>query len=78
MKIRKISKGFGARYGFGLKKKVDLISSTYKNIFQKCPKCNKKKVKRIAFGIWKCKWKKCSHKFSGGAYMINYYEKTKF
>ncbi len=33
---------------------------------QKCPRCEKKLLKRINTGVWKCK--SCGSTFAGGAY----------
>ncbi len=56
---------FGARYGFGIKKRVLKIESILKKK-QKCPFCFKKSVKRISAGIWYCK--SCNSKFAAKAY----------
>ncbi len=67
MKTKKvhIAGKFGARYG----KK---IKDTYKSVMKKqkalyhCPKCGKKKVKRVGYALWECQ--ACGYKFAGGAY----------
>ena len=63
----KLTGKFGARYGRGIKKK---INSTEQSSHAKyvCPKCNKKTIKRISAGIWKCR--KCNAKIAGGAYSL--------
>lgn len=59
-------KRFGARYGRKAKKKIAKIESVLRKK-QKCPYCNKNKVKRVAFGIWYCRG--CTKKFTGKAYV---------
>ena len=56
---------FGARYGFGLKKRILKVESIQKKT-HKCPYCLKKSVKRLATGIWYCT--KCKSKFAAKAY----------
>lgn len=58
---------FGVRYGPKLKNKISELEKIYRN-WQLCPYCHKKKVKRIAAGIWSCR--KCKAKFSGRAYEV--------
>lgn len=67
---KKIStiKRFGTRYGRTYKHKLGMIERIQKESTL-CPYCLKKKVKRIAMGIWKCT--KCSAKFTGKAYTIS-------
>jgi len=57
---------FGARYGKGIRDKVKEIEIQYKHRRLKCPFCNYKAVKRVAYGIWKCN--KCGKVFAGKAY----------
>ncbi len=67
MKTKKlgIAATFGPRYG----KKV---RDTYRDVMKKqkalyiCPKCGKKKVKRIGYALWECQ--ACGYRFAGGAY----------
>ncbi len=67
MKTKKVHAAgkFGSRYG----KKV---RDTYKSVIKKqtalyeCPKCGKKKVKRIGYALWECQ--ACGYRFAGGAY----------
>lgn len=61
------TKRFGARYGRTLKEKLGKIEAEKRNS-KTCPFCLKKKVSRIAAGIWFCK--KCNRKFTGGAYSL--------
>ncbi len=61
------TKRFGARYGRTIKEKIGKIDEARKNS-RLCPYCLKKKVSRIASGIWYCG--KCNKKFTGGAYSI--------
>ncbi len=56
---------FGSRYGRTVRSKVSKVESRLKQWHQ-CPHCLRKRVKRIATGIWQCK--KCEVKFAGGAY----------
>lgn len=57
---------FGTRYGNTLRKKVSDIEK-YSRAKFKCPFCAKdKKVKRVAYGIWKCN--SCEKVFVGKAY----------
>ena len=57
---------FGARYG---KKVRDRYRDTLKKqkAEYQCPKCGKKKVKRIGYALWECQ--SCGYKFAGGAYV---------
>ncbi|MEK6841174.1 MAG: 50S ribosomal protein L37ae [Nanoarchaeota archaeon] len=58
---------FGARYGRRLRQKVAEIEKKLKQ-WHKCPYCNKKRVRRLAAGIWFCK--SCKSKFTGKAYEV--------
>jgi large subunit ribosomal protein L37Ae len=61
-----ISKSFGARYGFTLRKKYDEIMQRRYQLHE-CPSCKTKgKVVRISVGIWYCR--KCNAKWAGYAY----------
>ena len=57
---------FGPRYGRTIRSKVALIESKLR-IWHLCPNCARKRVKRVAAGIWQCR--KCNYKFAGKAYM---------
>lgn len=59
--------GFGARYGASLRQRTTNAVKNQKT-WQKCPHCSKKRVKRIAYGIWQCR--ACDTKFAGRAYEI--------
>ncbi|MBI4440320.1 50S ribosomal protein L37ae [Candidatus Woesearchaeota archaeon] len=61
------TKRFGARYGRKTKLKVSLIEAERRKK-QRCPFCLKEKVKRVAYGIWKCG--ACNSKFAGKAYTV--------
>lgn len=54
-----------ARYGVKLRKKHAEVKKKQKQDYV-CPKCGKKKVKRIDFAQWECK--ACDVVFAGGAY----------
>ena len=56
---------FGSRYGRTVRTKVSKVESKLKQ-WHDCPHCFKKRVKRVAAGIWHCR--KCGVKFAGGAY----------
>ncbi|MBS3146586.1 50S ribosomal protein L37ae [Candidatus Woesearchaeota archaeon] len=58
---------FGVRYGRTTRKKIADIEALYRG-YHKCTNCNKKRVKRIAFGIWKCY--NCDLKFARKAYLF--------
>ncbi|MBD3259352.1 50S ribosomal protein L37ae [Candidatus Woesearchaeota archaeon] len=58
---------FGVRYGRTLRKKYQLIENLQRKA-QKCPYCEKVKVKRVAKGIFQCK--SCNAKFTGKAYHL--------
>lgn len=61
-------KRYGSRYGRHLRDKVAEIESGYRGR-SKCPYCGKKRVKRLAVGIWKCN--SCDNKFTGRAYGLS-------
>jgi len=54
-----------ARYGVKLRKKLAEVRKKQKQAFL-CPKCGKKKVRRIDFALWKCR--ACGVLFAGGAF----------
>ena len=65
-KISNTAGRFGPRYGNMLRKKVNDVESTSR-AKHKCPYCGKiGKVKRQAYGIWKCS--ACEKVFVGKAY----------
>jgi large subunit ribosomal protein L37Ae len=57
---------FGVRYGRKIRKAIAEIEGKTKAI-HKCPKCERKSVRRIGTGIWKCS--KCGFTFGGGTYI---------
>ncbi len=57
---------FGSRYGVGIKKRVLKVEEKQKNLAP-CPFCGFEKISRKAAGLFECK--KCSAKFTGGAYV---------
>ncbi|MBS3052487.1 MAG: 50S ribosomal protein L37Ae [Candidatus Aenigmarchaeota archaeon] len=56
---------YGVRYGRKVKVAINKIEQKQKQKHT-CPVCKKDSVKRVVAGIWQCR--KCSAKFSGGAY----------
>lgn len=54
---------YGSRYGIRIRRKTLAVE---KKKTKECPYCNRKQLKRVASGIWKCN--KCNSKFSGGSY----------
>ena len=54
-----------SRYGVKLRKKRAEIMKKQQQKYS-CPKCGKKKVKRLGFAEWECK--SCGAMFAGGAY----------
>ena len=57
---------FGARYGRKIRKIVAEIEEQTRAL-HKCPKCERKTVKRTGTGIWRCS--KCGYTFTGGTYI---------
>ncbi|BCU67365.1 50S ribosomal protein L37ae [Sulfolobales archaeon HS-7] len=61
-----VSKRFGARYGFTLRKKWEKVMIRRYDEHE-CPYCKSKgKIIRISSGIWTCK--KCNNVWAGPAY----------
>lgn len=56
---------YGARYGSSLRKRIKSIEESQHSKYV-CRSCEKRTVKRMCVGIWKCK--ACNLKFAGGAY----------
>jgi len=69
MKTKKIKSAgrYGTRYGKRIRNAVIDVERRQKKK-QICPYCKRPAAKRISMGIWKCK--KCSKKFTGGAYYL--------
>ena len=59
---------FGSRYGKRVRTKLVKVESKQR-VKQTCPFCEKKGVKRVSKGIWKCK--KCDKKFASNTYYLN-------
>lgn len=58
----------GAGYGRKVRERARAVEEK-KNKKQQCPFCDKKGVKRLSSGIWKCP--KCGKKFASGTYTVN-------
>jgi len=58
--------GLGVRYDGTVRKRYLTITAKLK-IAHRCPQCGFVKVKRKSVGVWQCG--KCSHTFTGGAYV---------
>ncbi|MBI5229601.1 50S ribosomal protein L37ae [Candidatus Micrarchaeota archaeon] len=54
-----------SRYGVKIRKRVSEILAI-KNRRYECPKCGKKRVKRVKNALWECG--ACGYTFAGGAY----------
>ena len=54
-----------SRYGRRIRRLVN-DADLQKRASYECPKCNKVKVKRKSYAVWKCK--SCGAIFAGGAY----------
>ena len=67
MKTKKVhvTGKFGARYGKKVRDTYKQVMKKQKELYE-CPKCGKKKVKRIGYALWECQ--ACGYKFAGGAY----------
>ncbi len=57
---------FGVKAGKGIRDRVNKIEKNMRTR-HKCPRCQRRSVKRVSTGIWECK--KCGLKFAGGAYL---------
>ncbi|RLG59309.1 MAG: 50S ribosomal protein L37ae [Candidatus Hydrothermarchaeota archaeon] len=57
---------FGPRYGMKLRRKWLEVDRKQRKLHE-CPACQRRAVKRISTGIWKCR--KCGTTFIGGAYL---------
>jgi len=53
------------KYGARIRKLYDAAVAAQRQSYE-CPKCHKKKLKRIGNALWRCK--SCETKFAGGAY----------
>jgi large subunit ribosomal protein L37Ae len=58
---------FGARYGRRVKTELVEIEKKQR-VKQKCPFCDKKRIKRLSKGIWQCK--KCGKKVASHTYFL--------
>lgn len=69
MKTKKIGHAgrFGVRYGKTIRERFNAVESKQRKK-QKCPFCNKLKVKRKSKGIYECL--ACKKSFTGGAYYL--------
>ena len=55
---------YGRKVRLAYNKAKKLQTSKYE-----CPKCGKKKVKRVSFALWRCT--SCKATFAGGAYKLS-------
>jgi len=69
MKTKKVAQAgrFGVRYGKNVRVAVVKVEKKQRTK-QQCPYCKKPTAKRVAKGIWGCKF--CGKKFTGGAYYL--------
>ena len=69
MKTKKIAQAgrFGVRYGKKIRESVNAVEIKQR-AKQKCPFCSKLAAKRVAKGVWECKY--CEKKFASGAYYL--------
>ncbi len=56
----------GSRYGVKIRARENAIL-VKKRAKHECPKCGKKKVKRIGTALWKCN--SCNAEYAGGSYV---------
>jgi len=63
----KASGRFGAGYGLRSRKRLNKVESLQRKK-QRCPFCEKEKVKRMAKGIWQCNG--CGKRFSSGIFNV--------
>jgi large subunit ribosomal protein L37Ae len=66
-KKAKASGRFGARYGKTVRARLNAVEDKQRKK-QICPLCNRKGVKRLSKGIWKCS--KCNKKFASDVYHL--------
>ena len=64
-KVANLAGGFKARYGSTLRKKEMEVVRASKATYD-CPRCERNAVRRVAVGIWECRY--CGYKFAGQAY----------
>ena len=57
-----------SRYGRKVRQAYNRIKLLQTSKYE-CPRCGKKKVKRVSFAIWRCN--SCKNTFAGGAYKLS-------
>jgi len=69
-KLKKVKSAgrFGARYGRTVRENLVKVE-VKQRIKQICPFCERKGVKRLSNGIWKCS--KCDKKFAQNTYYLD-------
>ncbi|UCD73120.1 MAG: 50S ribosomal protein L37ae [Candidatus Bathyarchaeota archaeon] len=56
----------GSRYGVRTRRRLSQVESQSRAVYE-CPRCGRRRVKRISIGIWGCS--KCGYTFAGGAHV---------
>ena len=69
MKTKKVAQAgrFGVRYGKKIRESVIFVEKKQR-ARQKCPYCSRVAAKRIAKGVWMCRF--CKKEFTGAAYYL--------